>query len=762
MLVTQSYDKTFGQPFITRRAKALENVLNNVTLNIFEGELIAGNLTDKPRGAPVFPEYGVDYILAEMDSFASRTSDPFLISDKDKAILNEILPKWQGNTLFDEAFRLFPKDAKEAMEDLIFILTTVRSGVAHLVVDYEKVLQRGLNSIIEETEELLINLKASDPDIGKKTSFYQAVITVAKAVITFSRRYSVLLEQLAVSEPNPVRRDELLSLSKICAKVPANPVQTFWEAVQSFWLTHLVLQMESNGHSVSPGRFDQYMYPFYSKDIREGRLTHEFAEELIDCLWIKFNFINKVRDKVASVAFAGYPMYQNLIVGGQTPEGRCAVNELSLLCLKATAKIRLPQPSLSVRWYFGTPEEFMLEACRVASLGTGMPAFFNDEILVPLMMQQGYTREEARNYAIVGCVEPTVPGISQQVLTGGFFNMVKVLELTIFDGFDPASGKDNPFKTGPVENFLTFEEFKKAFFTRMAHYLRLEVWCDNILDNVHAAVCPTPFESQLVNDCLTNGQTVLEGGARYNFTSIQAVGIANVADSLAVIKRFIYDERILTWPEMKKVLLSNFEGHEDLRQRFLNDVPKYGNDDDSVDDLAREVLDQFALELSKYTNTRGGSFQGALYTISCHVLFAEKVGATPDGRTREMLLADGGVSCAQGRDKQGPTALLKSVSKLDHLKMPAGALFNMKLSPSIFKDESGLHNIAAMIQTFFLRKAQHIQFNVVDSALLRSAQKDPTKYPNLVVRVAGYSVLFNALDRVAQEDIIIRTEHTST
>ena len=761
ILATESYRQTQGQPFINRRAKAFERILQNISINIFDGELIAGNLTDKPRGAPLFPEYGVDYILEEMDEFSERKVDPFFISEESKDLLRTVLPVWQGNSLSDEAFRLFPDESKEAMENLIFILTVVRSGVAHLVVDYGMALRKGLNGIIEDAENHIQSASAEDPEIGEKMQFWKAVTVVSRAVIGFSQRYALLAENMALSESNPIRRDELISIARICSKVPAEPAESFWEAVQSFWFIHLAIQMESNGHSVSPGRFDQYMYRYYHDDLQKGILSQGFCRELMDCLWIKFNFVNKVRDKVSSVAFAGYPMYQNLILGGQTREGKCAVNDLSHLCLEATARIRLPQPSLSVRWYFGMPKDFIRKACWVSSLGTGMPAFFNDEILVPLMIQQGYTGEEARDYAIVGCVEPTVPGISQQWLTGGFFNMAKILELTIFDGFDPVTGKEFSFKSGPVEELETFDEFKNAYFAGMAHYLKLGVLCDNILDELHADICPTPFESQFVKDCLVDGRSVLGGGARHNFTSIQAVGAANVADSLAVIRKFVYQDKTLSWQDMKKILMNNFEDHEGLRLRFINEVPKYGNDDDSVDDLARELLDRFAAELSRYTNPRGGSFQGAFYTISCHVLFAEKVGATPDGRTREMLLADGGVSCAQGRDTRGPTALMKSVSKLDHFKMPAGALFNMKLSPSVFETDEGLWKVAALVETFFLRKGQHIQFNVIDTDLLREAQRNPDKYPNLVVRVAGYSVLFNALDKVAQDDIILRSEHAS-
>lgn len=761
VLVTESYAGTSGLPYTTRRAKALEAVLDNISIDIFEGELILGNLTEKPRGAPIFPEYGVDYILDELDGFESRPVDPFYVSEENKRILRQRLPVWRGNTIADEAFQRFPAEARESFAGLIFILTTVRSGVGHQVVDYRYILQRGLEGIIADIGAHREQLRFHDSGYGSRLRYYDAVEMICRALIRFARRHADLAAAAAEKETDPERRAELQSLAAICRRAPAQPATTFWEALQSFWFLHLALHLETNGHSFSPGRFDQYMYPYLRADLDRGAISQAFAEELVQSLWLKFNYVNKVRDKVQSIAFAGYPMYQNLILGGRTAEGRCAINDLSYMCLEASSRLGLPQPSLSVRWYFGCPERFILKACEVASYGTGMPAFFNDEILIPLLLQQGYPRADAYDYAIVGCVEPTVPGISQQWLPGGFFNLAKLLELTIFDGYDPVSDTQYPMRTGNPATFETFEQFKEAYFARMAYYLEQVVLCDNILDEIHASLCPTLLESVFVKDCLVQGKTTVEGGARHNFTSIQAVGAANVADALAVIRKFVYEDRSLSWAELRTVLRDNFAGHEALRQRMIHEAPKYGNDDDTVDDLAAEILDRFAAELERHTNPRGGRFQGAFYTISCHVLFAGKLGATPDGRTREMLLADGGVSCAQGRDTNGPTALFHSVAKLDHLKMGAGALLNVKLNPSVFAGDQGLHNVAAMVKTFFLLKGQHVQFNVIDAATLREAQQHPERYPMLVVRVAGYSVLFTALDRMAQNDIILRTEHVS-
>jgi formate C-acetyltransferase len=454
-------------------------------------------------------------------------------------------------------------------------------------------------------------------------------------------------------------------------------------------------------------------------------------------------------------------MFQHLTLGGQNEGGKSAVNELSHLCLEATSKVGLTQPSLSIRWFYGCPDDFLIHAIETASYGTGMPAFFNDEVLIPNMLQQGYCLEEARGYGIVGCTEATVPCITEPWLTGGFTNIIKVLERTIFNGYDPVKNEQRPFKTGYPESFSTFADFMQAYFEQLSYYLKQQVVLDNILDKLHATTVPTPFESVFTRDCLERGKTNLEGGARYNSTTFQAVGIANVADSLATIKKFIYEDKTLTWPVLKEALLKNYEGFEELRLSIQHQVPKYGNDDSYVDSLGEEVLDHLYRELKKYKNPRGGNYYIALYTIACNVLLADKVGSTPDGRKKGMVLADGGVSCSQGSDKEGPTALLTSVTKLDPYKALGSTLLNLKFNPNIFNDSTNYHKIAALVKTFFMMKGQHVQFNVVDVETLRDAQKHPEKYPCLVVRVAGFSVLFTTIDPKCQEDIILRTAHDS-
>ncbi len=760
LLITASYFETVGQPYIIRRAKALEKILNNMNICINDDELIVGSYAGKPRGCQIFPEYDMKFVIDELDSFNGRVADKFYISEETKEKLREIHKKWDVNTITSNALRVIPEQAKEAAEDLIFILTAFRSGVGHVVVDYEQCIKKGLQYFIEQAERQKKTLSIDDKDYVDKANYYDTVAIVCSAAINFAKRFSLLAEKKAEAEKDERRKKELYDIAQICKIVPAYPARSFWEALQSFWFVHLILHLESNGHSVSPGRFDQYMYPSYRQSLDNGIASEKNAEELVQCLWLKFFEINKVRDKISTVAFGGYPMFQNLILGGQTKEGTSAVNELSHLCLETTARVGLPQPSLSIRWFSGCPEDFLNHALRVISYGGGMPAMFNDEVLIPNMLQLGYTIEDARNYAVVGCTESTVPGVTEPWLTGGFLNLLKILELTIFNGYDPVLKKQYDFNTGDVNNASTFDDFLNAYFKQLGHYLGLQIACDNILDRLHGALCPTPFESVLIDGCMQNGKSSLEGGARYNFTTLEAVGIANVADSLAVIQKYIYEDRALTWYDFKKTLLADYEGSESFRLKLINQVPKYGNDIDYVDSLGNRVLNQLCIEAAKHKNPRGGKYNIALYTIATNVLFARWTGATPDGRKKGTVIADGGVSCSHGMDKSGLTALLKSVVKLDPQKAIGSTLLNVKLNPSLLQGEC-FSKICDLVKTYFIMKGQHVQFNVIDAQTLREAMKHPERYPTLTVRVAGFSVLFTTIDPVLQEDIIKRTEHES-
>ena len=758
-IVTDVYTKNFSTPAVLRRARALEAVLDNIRIYLGEGELIVGGLAEKPRSVPLFPEYDVDFILDELDTLDSRIADRFTISEENKQVLRDILPCWQGQTIKDAGLRAFPADAKETAADLIHVLTALKSGVGHMIIDYEQVIHLGLKNIIAEIKATKDCVTFDDPECAAKRNFYDAAVICLEATIRFARRFSQLARAQAAEETDPLRRAELETIAAICTKVPAKPAENFWEACQSLWFIHVVLHLECNGHSVSLGHFDRYLFPYYEKTVAESPSGKDFARELIHCLWIKFSEINKLRDKVSSVAFGGYPMFQHITLGGQDTKGRSTVNELSHACLEATAQVGLHQPSTSIRWHYGAPDDFLHHAVEVAAYGTGMPAFFNDEVLIPNMLQAGFSIEEARDYAVVGCTEQTVPGISEPWLTGGFLNLPKVLERTLFNGYDPVREKQNPFQTGEAQTFSTYETLQEAYFKQLAHYLRHSVTCDNLLDELHGQLVPNPFEAAFIHGCIEKGKTTQEGGARFNSTTINAVGIANAADSLAAIKKLVYEEQQISWEELLAALRTDFEGNEKLRQRLLHNAPKYGNDDPYVDQIGSEILDHLHREIGQYHNPRGGPYYIALYSIACHVLLADSVGALPDGRKRGMVLADGGVSCSQGRDEKGPTALLNSVVRLDSYKAVGSTLLNAKLHPRVFDDPENMAKVAALIKTYFLNKGQHIQLNVIDAETLRDAQKHPEEYPFLVVRVAGFSVQFTTIDPLLQEDIILRTAH---
>lgn len=746
-------------PPLLLRAESLAAVLDNMSIFIGPGELIVGNHASRPRATPLFPEYSWEWIHEELDSLADREADRFLVPPETHAALRRILPEWRGRSFRDRALRALPDDVLRAQETLSFILTSLSCGVGHLAPDYARVLRDGLDALITQAERQLEALDLTDPAAIPQRDFFRAAIVVGRAAIRFAQRYAALAEQQARDEPEAARRAELREIARICRQVPARPAQTLQEAIQSFWFLHLIIQLESNGHSISPGRFDQYMFSFFQADIAAGRLDVDRAQELLDCLWIKFNEILKLRDRTSSSGFGGYPMFQNLIVGGQHPHGGDATNALSYLCLQATRHTRLPQPSLSVRLHAGTPWEFLEASAALAREGLGMPAFFNDEIIIPVLLEMGVRLPEARDYAEVGCVEPQAAGKTNGYYTGGYLNLGKALNLALNNGVDPVSGTPvgsvDPHWTG----FGTYADVVAALDRQLVHLTRLMVAGDNILDSLHATVAPNAFVSLLVDACMERGRCYEAGGAVYNYTAPNTVGLANVADALMALKAVVFDQKKLAMEDLLTLLRQDYAGREDVRQLLLNRAPKYGNDEDAVDAIARELSDRILQLFKQFTNSRGGRFAPGFQSISAHGLFRHAVAATPDGRRAHMLLADGGISPAQGRDRCGPTGVIKSAAKLDHIAASNGTLLNIKLSPTSVAGVTGLRNLIALIRTYFQLGGQHVQFNIIDTALLRDAQAHPEAHRDLIVRVAGFSVLFTTIDRVLQEDIIERTEH---
>ena len=803
-LITESYKETEGEPIITRRAKAFAHILHNIPIIIRDNELIVGSSTIAPRGCQTFPEFSYEWLEAELDTVATRTADPFEIAEETKAELKEADKYWKGKTTSELATSYMAPEAIKAIEHNIFTPGNYfYNGVGHVTVKYWEVLETGFEGIMEKAQKELDGCSVGDGNYARKSHFLEAVILSCKAVIDYAGRYAKLAQEMAAQTSDPVRKQELFVIAGNCSRVPAKGAQNFYEACQSFWFVQQLLQMESSGHSISPGRFDQYMYPYYKKDMEAGTITREFAQELMDCIWVKLNDLNKCRDAASAEGFAGYSLFQNLIAGGQNKEGEDVTNDLSVMCIQASMHVHLPAPSLSVRVWNGSPHEFLIKAAELTRTGIGLPAYYNDEVIIPALQNRGLSLEDAREYNIIGCVEPQKAGKTEGWHDAAFFNMCRPLELVFSNGMD--KGEMVGIPTGDVTQMKTFDEFFDAYKKQMEYCISLLVNADNAIDVAHAERCPLPFLSCMIDDCLKEGKSVQEGGAVYNFTGPQGFGIANMADGLFAIRKLVYEDKKVSMKELKEALAWNYDKGLDAQsagdmtemimkamqkagrnvdastaegllktfmgmkpgeqktQRFkeihdmIDEVPKFGNDIPEVDYFAREVAYTYSKPLQKYNNPRGGKFQAGLYPVSANVPLGGQTGATPDGRYAHTPVADG-VSPSAGKDVKGPTAAATSVSRLDHFIVSNGTLFNQKFHPSALSGREGLEKFVALIRGYFDQKGMHMQFNVVDRQTLLDAQEHPEKYKHLVVRVAGYSALFTTLSRSLQDDIIRRTE----
>ncbi len=804
VLLTESYKQTESLPIIKRRALAFKHILENIPITIREHELVVGSATKAPRSCQLFPEYSYEWLEGELDTVEFRTADPFHISEENKAILRKIYPYWKGKTTSELASSYMAPETQLAIDHNIFAPGNYYyGGVGHITVDYGKILKIGYAGLRAEAQAALDSCNVYDADYVKRHEFLEAVIISCDAVITYARRYAQLAYETAQKCANAARREELLLIAKNCANVPEKGATTFYEACQSFWFVQMLIQMEGSGHSISPGRFDQYMYPYYEADIKNNTLTRDFAQELLDCIWIKLNDLNKVRDAASAEGFAGYSLFQNLCAGGQTADGRDATNDLSFLCIQASMHTRLPAPSFSVRVWNGTPNEFMIKCAELTRTGIGLPAYYNDEVIIPSLMSRGVSLEDARNYNIIGCVEPQAPYKTDGWHDAAFFNMCRPVELVFSNGVD--KGVQIGPKTGNVEDFKTFDEFYDAYKKQMQYMIRLMVNANNSIDIAHAERCPLPYLSSMIEDCIGRGKSVQEGGAIYNFTGPQGFGIANMTDGLWAIKTLVYDTKKITIGQFKKALAENYgrgltpkaaektalevidritasgekvtdsqvaeicrmlmngtsspedKAMYDNLLDMIDELPKYGNDIEEVDLFARDVAYTYTRELENYMNPRGGIFHAGLYPVSANVPLGEQTGATPDGRLANTPIADG-VGPRSGYDTNGPTAAANSVAKLDHAIASNGTLYNQKFHPSALSGMTGLQNFASYIRAYFDQKGMHMQFNVVSRETLLDAQAHPENYKSLVVRVAGYSALFTTLSRSLQDDIINRTE----
>jgi pyruvate formate-lyase/glycerol dehydratase family glycyl radical enzyme len=767
LLVTEAYKLYAADPPVLRRAKALAHVLNHMSIHIYEGELIVGNQASAPRAAPLFPEYGADFLVDEVDEFARRRADVYTVSaDVKRAILDTIGPYWHGKTLVDRAKAMRPAEVTQAEQiGAISGRGNITSGDGHIIMNIPKVLKKGLNGILEEIREASARISTYDATEFAKRTFYESATITLEAAIDFARRYSVEAERQAGVTTDSERRAELLRIAETCKQVPANPARTFQEAVQSAWFVHLVSQIESNGHSFSLGRFDQYTYPFYQADVDAGRIELEAAEELLELLWLKLFSIIKIRPWNHTRYGIGYPTYQNVTIGGQTTTGQDATNDISYMVLDTIRETRLTQPNVSARIHAGTPDRFLLECARTIRLGMGMPAIKNDEIIVPALLEKGVRAEDAYDYAIVGCIEAAVPGKWGYRNTGmSFLNLLKVLELTLNDGKDAATGTQLLPGHGDLTVYDSVEALYSAFCEQLRFYTQMSIEADAIADLCLESMVPDAFCSALVDDCIARGRTIKEGGALYDIISGLQSGVANVADSFMALKTLVFGEKVLTTAEVKEALAADFKnaGGELVRQRLLH-APKYGNDIAEVDEFAARVLDDYLEEAHRYHHTRhgrgpiGGGYAGSTSNISANVPMGTCVGATPDGRHAGEPIAEG-VSPVHGCDTGGPTKVLGSVARLSTIKSLA-QLLNLRLSPGNLDSEEGLNRLVTLLKGFRSKKLWHVQFNTVSTKTLMDAQKNPEKYRDLVVRVAGYSALFVTLDKATQDDIIKRTSH---
>ena len=770
ILATLAYKENLNQPRVMVRAKMLEKVLDNMSIYIEDKSLLAGNQATKNRNAPIFPEYTMEFVMNELDQFEKRDGDIFYITEKTKEQLREIAPFWQNNNLRARGEALLPEEVRVFMETGVFGMEgKLNAGDAHLAVNYERILKDGLKGYEKRVKEYKATLDLTDPESIDKYCFYNAVLIVLEAVRNFANRYSVLAKDLAEKELNQERKIELLEISRICSKVPYEPAETFQEAVQSVWFIQLILQIESNGHSLSYGRFDQYMYPYYDRDIKNGTIKESEALELLTCLWIKTLTINKVRSQAHTLSSAGSPMYQNVTIAGQTTDKKDAVNDLSFLVLKSVAQTRLTQPNLTVRYHKNINKRFLDECVEVMRLGFGMPALNNDEIIIPSFMDWQVKEEDAYNYSAIGCVETAVPGKWGYRCTGmSYINFPRMLLCTMNNGVDLTSNKRFTKGYGYFTEMESYEELLKAWDKTIREITRYSVIVENVIDKASERDVPDILCSALTDDCIARGKTIKEGGAVYDFISGLQVGIANMADCLAAIKKLVYEEKKITRQELWDAILDDFSSpkNKKIQEMLIREAPKYGNDDDYVDQLIVEAYDSYIEEIEKYPNTRynrgpiGGIRYAGTSSISANVGQGMSTMATPDGRNAFEPLAEG-CSPAHNSDKNGPTAVFKSVSKLRTNKITGGVLLNQKMTPQMLSTEENRQKLELLIKTFFNRlHGYHVQYNIVSKETLIDAQKHPEKHKDLIVRVAGYSAFFNVLSKKTQDDIIGRTEQS--
>lgn len=739
------------------RASAIKYLLENKTICINEGELIVAERGPAPRATPTYPELCC-HTLEDLEILNSRERTSFLVSEEVKRIhREEIIPFWKGKTMRDRLFAAMSEEWKNAFDAGIFTEFMEQRAPGHAVLD-DKIYHKGLLDFKQEIKQSLAKIDFfNDPEAYKKEQELKAMEIVADALIKYAERYAEKARELVSTETNPERKRELKKIADVCSHVPAHAPRDFWEALQTYWFYHLAIITELNvWDSFNPGRLDQHLYPFYKKGLEEGKLTKEFATELLQCFWIKFN--NQPAPPKVEITEEQSGTYQDFALintGGLKPDGTDAVNELSYLILDVVEEMHLIMPSGCVQLSKKNPDRFLKRALEVVKAGFGQPSIFNTDVIIQEFLRAGKFMEDARTGGPSGCVTISAFGKESCTLTG-YCNWPKILELTLNNGVDPQTGKQVGLKTGDPINFTSFEELMSAYRKQLQYFIDIKIKGNNIIERLYAEHMPALFMSLLFDDCIVKARDYHDGGPRYNVTYIQGVGIGILTDSLSAVKYHVFDKKNLKMKKLLEILRNNFEGEERIRQMLLNETPKYGNDDDYADSIAKTVFNYYFDILDGRPNTKGGRYRVNLLPTTVHIYFGRVTGATPDGRRAWEPLSDG-ISPSQGADKLGPTAVIKSVAKLDHAKT-GGTLLNQKFMPELLADDAGLDKLAHLVRTYFKLDGHHIQFNVVSKETLLEAQKHPEKYRDLIVRVAGYSDYFCDIGKELQDEIITRTE----
>lgn len=760
ILAKEAYEKYAGEAIPIFRAHVFAYVLEHMKVSIFPAELVVGNPSDRQRCIAVHPEYmSAEWIHRNLDEFSFRSMDPLEITQEDRKLLEEYLPWWYGRSTEDLVEEILPEDVQRARAHGMITIGSRTMPSSHTMPNYDRLLKEGLNGYIRRCEEKIWEQKGGSKAAQEKINFWKAAIIACRGVIRFAERHAELAERLAAAEEDENRRAELMQIAKTCRNVPANPPESFAQAVQFVWFIHLMPHIETNSSGNGFGRYDQYMYPFYKKDLEAGVLKAEDAVELLQCFYIKTCEIVCIRNTDDATKFAGYPMWQILMVGGVDRYGEDASNDLSYLCLEAQEQVRLAQPAIGLRLHEHTPKKLFRKASEMIQKGLANPAFFNDKVSIPICLAKGGTVEEARNWAVVGCIEPHPGGgTSDASPTAGYINGLKAFELAMHDGVDPVTGDLVGLRTGEPRSFSSREELFDAVMRQLKYCWDLVIKGYNLVVPHHALQLPVIFSSLIMEDCIEKGMSIQEGGARHSYTGTFFCGPASVADSIAAVDYAVFQKKKISMERLIEMTDRNFEGEERLRQWLLQKPPKFGNDNREADRICRDLMVGCSDYVQQFRDARGGRYCMSNLSQTLNVLYGEYCGASPDGRRAGDALSDNS-SPVNGRDVCGPTSAVNSVAHMDQVNTWDGTLFNLRFDSGGVRGEKGLEIIEGVIRTFFENDGQHIQINVVDDRTLRAAQEEPEKYRGLVVRVAGYLAYFTDLDRKIQDNIIERTSH---